>query len=70
MMIRNAFFSVATTLLFTCCAMAATPRVLILGDGGSQTSVAQALQDAGDNVTVVEIMLTGMGLRPRRPILT
>jgi hypothetical protein len=53
MMTRKTFFSVAATLLFTFCAMATSPRVLILGDGGSEVFVKQALSDAGADVTVV-----------------
>ena len=64
MMARKTFFSVAATLLFTFCAMATTPRVLILGDGGSEVFVKQALSDAGADVTVVSDYADWDGVTP------
>src|ERR1039457_5240648 len=64
MMARKTFFPVLATLLFAFCAMATTPRVLILGDGGSEVFVKQALSDAGDNVTVVNNYADWDGVTP------
>lgn len=64
MMIRKTFFPVAATLLFALCAMATTSRVLILGDGGSEVFVKQALSDAGAEVTVVTNYARWDGVTP------
>ena len=64
MMTRKTFFSVLATLQFAFCAMATTPRVLILGDGGSEVFAKQALSDAGADVTVVNNYADWDGVTP------